>query len=88
MNENDRSPAPAPAAPQPDCGISELEAMLARVRAAQKEYATFPQEKVDAIFRAAALAANREPRSPPTASASRWRAWRSRRPAWASSRTR
>ena len=59
MNENDRSPAPAPAAPQPDCGISELEAMLARVRAAQKEYATFPQEKVDAIFRAAALAANR-----------------------------
>jgi len=60
MNDNDRSPAPAPAAPQPDCGIAELEAMLARVRAAQKEYATFPQEKVDAIFRAAALAANRE----------------------------
>ncbi|MBR1835994.1 MAG: hypothetical protein IJ783_01775, partial [Kiritimatiellae bacterium] len=34
--------------------------MIARVRAAQREYATFPQEKVDAIFRAAALAANRE----------------------------
>ena len=33
--------------------------MIARVRAAQKVFATFPQEKVDAIFRAAAIAANR-----------------------------
>lgn len=37
-----------------------LEKLLARVRAAQAEFATFPQEKVDAIFRAAALAANNQ----------------------------
>lgn len=36
----------------------ELEVLVARVTKAQAEYATFPQEKVDAIFRAAALAAN------------------------------
>ncbi|MGN1097938.1 MAG: aldehyde dehydrogenase family protein, partial [Clostridia bacterium] len=35
-----------------------LEKTLARVRAAQKEFATYTQEQVDAIFRAAALAAN------------------------------
>ncbi|VGO20767.1 bifunctional acetaldehyde-CoA/alcohol dehydrogenase [Pontiella sulfatireligans] len=36
----------------------ELEKMVARVKKAQMEYATFPQEKVDAIFRKAAIAAN------------------------------
>jgi len=35
-----------------------LEEMVARVKQAQEEYATFPQEKVDVIFRAAAIAAN------------------------------
>lgn len=38
--------------------VEKLEARLALVRQAQAEYATFSQEKVDAIFRAAALAAN------------------------------
>ncbi|WP_372846884.1 bifunctional acetaldehyde-CoA/alcohol dehydrogenase [Pontiella sp.] len=36
----------------------QLEEMVARVKAAQAEYATFPQDKVDAIFRHAAIAAN------------------------------
>ena len=35
-----------------------LEKMVARVKQAQAEYATFPQEKVDEIFRHAAIAAN------------------------------
>ena len=35
-----------------------LTALLSRVRAAQAEYATFSQEKVDEIFKAAATAAN------------------------------
>ncbi len=35
----------------------KLEKLFARVRAAQTEFASFPQEKVDEIFRAAALAA-------------------------------
>ena len=35
-----------------------LTALLSRVRAAQAEYATFTQEKVDKIFKAAATAAN------------------------------
>ncbi len=39
-------------------GVEALEKELARVRAAQKEFATFTQEQVDAIFKAAALAAN------------------------------
>ena len=38
--------------------IAEFEAMVAKVKAAQQIYATFPQEKVDYIFRCAALAAN------------------------------
>ncbi|MGN0793521.1 MAG: bifunctional acetaldehyde-CoA/alcohol dehydrogenase, partial [Aristaeellaceae bacterium] len=38
--------------------VESFEAALARVRAAQKKYATYTQEQVDAIFRAAALAAN------------------------------
>ena len=35
-----------------------IDALVAKVSAAQKEFANFPQEKVDAIFKAAALAAN------------------------------
>ena len=35
-----------------------VDALVAKVSAAQKEFANFPQEKVDAIFKAAALAAN------------------------------
>ena len=40
--------------------VEELEQLIARVRKAQEEFATFSQEKVDAIFKAAALAANKE----------------------------
>jgi len=36
----------------------DLQAILARVRAAQVEYSAYPQEKVDEIFKAAATAAN------------------------------
>ncbi len=36
----------------------KLEAKIAQVKQAQAAYATFPQEKVDRIFRAAAIAAN------------------------------
>ncbi len=36
----------------------ELEQLIARVKAAQKEYATFTQAQVDEIFKKAALAAN------------------------------
>ena len=42
----------------PVTNITELDAMVARVKAAQKEFATFSQEQVDKIFRAASLAAN------------------------------
>lgn len=38
--------------------VESLEKALARVRAAQKEFATFSQEQVDKIFREAAIAAN------------------------------
>ncbi len=38
--------------------VESFEAALARVRAAQKIYATYTQEQVDHIFKAAALAAN------------------------------
>lgn len=44
---------------QEKLGASEaLDAMVARVRAAQRQYAKFTQEQVDAIFKAAALAAS------------------------------
>lgn len=36
----------------------ELEALIQRVKAAQENYATYPQEQVDRIFKQAALAAN------------------------------
>ena len=51
MNENDR--------PDAADGVAELEAQIAGVRAAQARFATYQQDKVDAIFKAAALAANR-----------------------------
>ena len=38
--------------------VETFERMLARVRAAQKKYATYTQQQVDEIFRAAAMAAN------------------------------
>ena len=38
--------------------VETFEKMLARVREAQKKYATFTQQQVDEIFRAAAMAAN------------------------------
>ena len=38
--------------------IEELEAQIARAKAAQREYARFSQEQVDHIFKQAALAAN------------------------------
>ena len=40
--------------------LSELEALIQQVKAAQAQYATFTQAQVDHIFRAAALAANAE----------------------------
>ncbi|GLT14205.1 bifunctional acetaldehyde-CoA/alcohol dehydrogenase [Vibrio algivorus] len=42
----------------PVTNLAELDALVARVQAAQKEFATFSQEQVDHIFRAASLAAN------------------------------
>lgn len=46
---------PTPQEPQ----LAELEAKIESVRNAQKKFATYSQEKVDAIFKAAALAANK-----------------------------
>ena len=43
----------------PVTNIEELNAALARVRAAQRQYANYTQEQVDRIFQAAAAAANR-----------------------------
>ncbi len=54
MNSTDTT-----AAPQVDNGIAELEALIARVREAQKKFASYSQEQVDTIFAAAALAANK-----------------------------
>jgi acetaldehyde dehydrogenase/alcohol dehydrogenase len=42
----------------PDDGIEEFKAMLATVKEAQNKYASYTQEQVDAIFKAAAMAAN------------------------------
>ena len=53
MNANEAVPAATP-----DDGIKELENLIARVRAAQRKFASYSQEQVDAIFKAAALAAN------------------------------
>ncbi|MDD6645689.1 MAG: bifunctional acetaldehyde-CoA/alcohol dehydrogenase [Oscillospiraceae bacterium] len=40
--------------------VEALEAKLAQVREAQKKFATYTQEQVDAIFKAAAVAANKQ----------------------------
>ena len=40
--------------------LTELETLIQQVKIAQAEYATFTQEQVDRIFRAAAMAANNE----------------------------
>ena len=45
-------------APVQDDGIEEFKAMFASVKAAQSQYASYTQEQVDAIFKAAAIAAN------------------------------
>ncbi|WP_064602697.1 bifunctional acetaldehyde-CoA/alcohol dehydrogenase [Photobacterium sp. J15] len=42
----------------PVTNLAELDALVARVKKAQEEFATFSQEQVDKIFRAASLAAN------------------------------
>lgn len=39
--------------------VEDLEILISKVKKAQKILATFPQEKIDKIFRAASLAANR-----------------------------
>ena len=39
--------------------VEKLEEALARVRAAQRKFATYTQEQVDKIFKAAAIAANK-----------------------------
>ena len=49
MNEN---------IPQVIDSVEALENEIARVREAQAKYATYTQEQVDAIFKAAAIAAN------------------------------
>lgn len=49
--------APAPA-PEMNENAKEFYAILAKVKEAQKVFATYTQEQVDKIFRAAALAAN------------------------------
>ncbi|HYH37530.1 MAG TPA: hypothetical protein VD860_04845, partial [Azospirillum sp.] len=41
----------------PVTNLAELNALVARVKEAQRAYAEFPQERVDLIFRQAALAA-------------------------------
>ena len=41
-------------------GVEKLEAAIARVRAAQNQFATYTQEQVDKIFLAAASAANKQ----------------------------
>ena len=38
-------------------GMAQLDKIVSRVKAAQRRYATFSQEQVDRIFRAAAIAA-------------------------------
>ncbi len=42
----------------PVTNLAELDALVTRVQAAQKEFSTYSQEQVDKIFRAASLAAN------------------------------
>jgi acetaldehyde dehydrogenase/alcohol dehydrogenase len=67
--KNERDGAKSSHGPGPETGeaaarasqqLAELEATIARVKSAQAAYAAYTQEQVDAIFRAAALAANDE----------------------------
>ena len=60
--------------------VEALQQRMKEMRKAQQEFATYTQEQVDKIFFAAAMAANKA-RIP-------LQRWRSRRPAWASWRTR
>ena len=47
-------------APTPEeLAAAAVKAKLSRVRAAQEKFATYTQEQVDAIFKAAAIAANK-----------------------------
>ena len=39
--------------------VEDLEELISRVKTAQKEFASYSQEQIDKIFRAAALAANK-----------------------------
>ena len=39
--------------------LKDLDALIDRVHKAQAQFATFPEEKVDTIFKAAATAANK-----------------------------
>ncbi len=48
------------AAPDPEVEAAEVKEVFEKARAAQKIFATFSQEQVDKIFRAAAIAANKE----------------------------
>ena len=52
MNENEITGAV-------DGGVAELEEQIVRVRAAQAKFAAYSQEQVDAIFKAAAVAADK-----------------------------
>lgn len=45
--------------PAADAGLAEFEEIIARVKTAQQQYASYSQEQVDAIFKASAMAANR-----------------------------
>ncbi len=50
MSKNERTPIE---------NVEALEAALARIKAAQKEFSTYTQEQVDKIFFAAAVAADK-----------------------------
>ncbi len=54
---NDEAP-PAPAGIRPIRTVEDLDALIGRVREAQRQFARFLQVKVDDIFRNAAMAAN------------------------------
>ena len=63
--------------------VEKLEAELDRVRAAQREFATYTQEQVDKIFFAAASAADKMRLPLPIRQEFPWPRWRWKRPAWA-----
>ena len=55
-----KAAAPAAVQEKDEVALKKLDVLIARVKRAQAVYATFTQEQVDKIFRAAALAANAE----------------------------